>query len=129
VERLAGEDQILRKKWRDSIHIAAILGDTLSLRLSPIPDRHAGSSEKKSAPPRSPNRLSIPPLGWRRRQEKNIDPKPDPGLAQEEDEPGLTELETTPPLSQENGNPCMHTIASKEPKKDRILSNFTKTPV
>jgi hypothetical protein len=39
------------KKWRDSIHIAAILGDTLSLRLSPIPDRRAGSSEKKSAPP------------------------------------------------------------------------------
>jgi len=37
----------------------------------------------------------------RRRQEKNIEPQPDPALAEEEDEPGLTEPETTPDSAQD----------------------------
>jgi hypothetical protein len=60
-----------------------------------IPDRRAGSSEKKSAPPLP--QAEIYRAGWLdRQQEKNIDPQPDPALAQQEDEPALTESEPTP---------------------------------
>jgi hypothetical protein len=55
-----------------------------------IPDRRA---EKKSAPPLP--EVDIYPAAWLgRQQEKNIDPQPHPAVAQEEDEPGLTEPET-----------------------------------
>jgi hypothetical protein len=60
-----------------------------------IPDRRAASSDKKSAPPLP--HAEIYPAAWlREQQEKTIGPQPDPALAQEEDEPGLAEPETTP---------------------------------
>jgi hypothetical protein len=49
-----------------------------------IPDRRAGSAEKKSGPPLPP--AEIYNAAWLgRRQEKAIDPQPDPPLAQQED--------------------------------------------
>jgi hypothetical protein len=60
-----------------------------------VPDRRAGSAEKKSAPPLPP--AEIYPAAWlREQQKKTTDPQPDPALAQEEDDFGLTEPETTP---------------------------------
>jgi hypothetical protein len=60
-----------------------------------IPDRRAGSSEKKSAPPLP--QADIYRAKWlREQQEKTIDPKQDPALAQEEHDPGLTEPAPTP---------------------------------
>jgi hypothetical protein len=60
-----------------------------------IPDRRAGSSEKKSAPP--PTHPGIYAAAWLREQQgKTVDPQPGPALAQEEDEPGLAEPEPTP---------------------------------
>jgi hypothetical protein len=60
-----------------------------------IPDRRAGSAEKKSAPPLPP--AEIYPAAWLgRRQEKTIDPQPDPALAQEEDELRPADPEPTP---------------------------------
>jgi hypothetical protein len=60
-----------------------------------IPDRRAGSSEKKSAPP--PSHPEIYPAAWLGKQQgKTIDPQPGPALAEEEDEPSLAEPETTP---------------------------------
>jgi hypothetical protein len=55
-----------------------------------IPDRRA---EKKSAPPLP--EVDIYPAAWLgHQQEKSIDPQPDPAVAQEEEEPCLTEPET-----------------------------------
>ena len=60
-----------------------------------IPDRRAGSSEKKSAPPLPP--ANIYQAAWLgRRQDKAIDPQPDPPLAQEEDVLGPAVPEPTP---------------------------------
>ncbi|MGB8534768.1 MAG: hypothetical protein WCD57_00015, partial [Acidobacteriaceae bacterium] len=60
-----------------------------------IPDRRAGSSEKKSAPPLPP--AEIYPAAWLgRQQQKAIDPQPDPALAQEEDELRPADPEPTP---------------------------------
>jgi hypothetical protein len=60
-----------------------------------IPDRRAGSSENKSAPPLP--QADIYRAEWLREQQaKTIDPQPDPALAQEGDDPGLTEPELTP---------------------------------
>ena len=55
-----------------------------------IPDRRASSAEKSSAP--SLPEVNIYPTG--RHQEKSLDTQPDPAVAQEEDQPGLTEPET-----------------------------------
>ena len=60
-----------------------------------IPDRRAGSSEKKSAPPPTHPEIYAARLAWRA-VGKTTDPQPDPALAQEEDEPGLAEPEPTP---------------------------------
>ncbi len=63
-----------------------------------IPDRRAGASKSKSAPPPQPNFYQA---AWRRRQEgENIDPESTPSFAQEEDEPGLTGPEPTPEPTQ-----------------------------
>jgi hypothetical protein len=67
-----------------------------------IPDRRAGASDNKSTPP--PTQADIypaasaprPAVGLSRQQEKNLDPQPDPAHAQEQEEPGLVEPETTP---------------------------------
>ena len=57
-----------------------------------IPDRRAGSSQTKSAPP--PSQADIYPAAWLRDQEgKTIDPQPDPAIVGEEDEPGLADPE------------------------------------
>ena len=51
-----------------------------------IPDRRAGSSEKKSVPP--PTHPEIYAAAWLGEQQgKTTDPQPGPALAQEEDEP------------------------------------------
>ncbi len=64
-----------------------------------IPDRRAGASQKKSAPPLpEPNFYQA---AWRRQQEgENIDPEPTPSLSQEEDAPDLTGPESTPEPTQ-----------------------------
>ncbi len=154
-----------------------------------IPDRRAGSSENKSAPP--PTHPDIYAAAWLGGQQgKTIDPQPGPAFAEEEDEPGLAEptpgsagdapsrrgitpalpstpasppsptalaprkqrhrrlmppcsfllqtpeapslekgtpLPDTAELLKENGHPCTHCQRPKRTKKDRILSNFTKT--
>ncbi len=60
-----------------------------------IPDRRAGASKSKSAPP--PPEPNFYQAAWRRQQEgENIDPEQTPSLAQDEDEPGLTGPEPTP---------------------------------
>jgi hypothetical protein len=62
-----------------------------------IPDRRAGSSGNKSAPPHS--QPDIYPAAWLRRQQqgKTIDPQPGPALVdEEEDEAGLAEAEPSP---------------------------------
>jgi hypothetical protein len=62
-----------------------------------IPDRRAGSSGNKSAPP--PSQPDIYPAAWLRRQQqgKTIDPQPGPALVdEEEDEAGLAEPEPSP---------------------------------
>jgi hypothetical protein len=67
-----------------------------------IPDRRAGSTEKKSAPPLPHADIypsACPPrpaVGLGRQQEKAIDPQPDPAFAQEEDEAAPAEPQTTP---------------------------------
>ena len=60
-----------------------------------IPNRRAGSSENKSAPPLP--QADIYPAAWLgRQQEKAGDPQPDPALAQEEDELRPAEPQPTP---------------------------------
>jgi hypothetical protein len=60
-----------------------------------IPDRRAGASDNKSTP--QPAQADIYPAArLRRQQEQNLDPEPDPALAQEQEEPGLAEPDTTP---------------------------------
>jgi hypothetical protein len=94
-----------------------------------IPDRRAGSSEKNSAPPLP--EVDIYPAAWLgRQQEENIDPQPDPAVAQEEEEPGLTEPET--PLHSA-GNPPLPPVPTPSPKPSGFASRFnspetTSTP-
>ena len=60
-----------------------------------IPDRRAGSSDKKSAP--TPSQPDIYPAAWLRKQQgKTIDPQPRPARVEEEDEAGLVEPEPAP---------------------------------
>jgi hypothetical protein len=60
-----------------------------------IPDRRAGSSENKSAPPLP--QADIYQAEWLREQQgKTIDPQPDPAVAQEEDDLGPSRHEPTP---------------------------------
>jgi hypothetical protein len=60
-----------------------------------IPDRRAGSSDKKSAPP--PSQPDIYAAAWLRQpQGKAIDPQPGPALVDKEDEAGLAEPEPAP---------------------------------
>jgi hypothetical protein len=60
-----------------------------------IPDRRAGSSENKSAPPLP--QADIYPAAWLgRQQEKAIEPQPDPVPASEQDDLGPSQHEPTP---------------------------------
>jgi hypothetical protein len=67
-----------------------------------IPDRRAGASENKGAPPLPKADIypaACPPrpaVGLHEQQGKTIDPATDPAPAQEQDDSGLTEPEPTP---------------------------------
>jgi len=88
-----------------------------------IPDRRAGASEKKSVSPLP--QVDIYPAAWRRRQqEKNVDPQPDPALAQNEDEPGLTEPES--PLHSV-GNPPPPPNPIFNPSESAFASRFSSS--
>jgi hypothetical protein len=100
-----GREQVLARLWEianlgPEMTRGSITGQVKALSMivamqSLIPDRRAGSSEKKSAPP--PSHPEIYPAAWLGEQQgKTIDPPPDPALAQEEDEPGIAEPEPTP---------------------------------
>ena len=100
-----GREQVLARLWEianlsPEMTRGSITGQVKALSMivaiqSLIPDRRAGSSEKTSAPP--PSRPEIYRAAWLdEQQRKTIDPPPAPALAQEEDEPGLAEPETTP---------------------------------
>jgi hypothetical protein len=100
-----GREQVLARLWEianlgPEMTRGSITGQVKALSMivamqSLIPDRHAGSSEKKSAPP--PSHPEIYPAAWLGKQQgKTIDPQPGPALAQEEDEPGLAEPEPAP---------------------------------
>jgi hypothetical protein len=98
-----GREQVLARLWEianlgPEMTRGSITGQVKALSMivamqGLIPDRRAGSSEKKSAPP--PTRPQFYAAAWRAEQQgKTLDPQP--GLAQEEDEPGLAEPESTP---------------------------------
>ena len=91
-----GREQVLARLWEianlsPEMTRGSITGQVKALSMivamqSLIPDRHAGSSEKKSVPP--PTHPEIYAAAWLREQPgKTIDPQPGPALAQEEDEP------------------------------------------
>jgi hypothetical protein len=98
-----GREQVLARLWEianlaPEMTRGSITGQVKAISMivamqGLIPDRRAGSSEKKSAPP--PTRPQFYAAAWRAEQQgKTLDPQP--GLAQEEDEPGLAESEPTP---------------------------------
>jgi hypothetical protein len=100
-----GREQVLARLWeianlRPEMTRGSITGQVKALSMivamqGLIPDRRAGSTEKKSAPP--PTHPEIYAAGWLREQRgKTIDPQPGAAPAQEEDEPGLAEPEPAP---------------------------------
>jgi hypothetical protein len=90
-----------------------------------IPDRRAGSSENKPAPPLPP--AEIYNAAWLgRRQDKAIDPKPDPTNVQEEDEPGPAEPETTPAAAADAPPPPAMPIGPAYDRRQSVsLTSFT----
>jgi hypothetical protein len=112
-----GREQVLARLWEianlgPEMTRGSITGQVKALSMivameSLIPDRRAGSSENKSAPP--PTHPGIYAAAWLREQQgKTIDPQPDPALAQEEDEPGLAEPEPTPGPAGDTPPPPRH---------------------
>jgi hypothetical protein len=98
-----GRDQILARLWEianldPEMTRGSVTGQVKALSMivamqSLIPDRRAGSSEKKSAPP--PTHPEIYAAAWLGEQHgKTINPQPGPPPAQEEDD--LAEPEPTP---------------------------------
>jgi hypothetical protein len=107
-------EQVLARLWEiaklsPEMTRGSITGQVKALSMivaieSLIPDRRAGSSEKKPAAPLP--HAEIYPAAWLgRRQEKNIDLQPDPALAQEEEEAGLTEPQPTPGWAEDAPTP------------------------
>ncbi|MGB8535548.1 MAG: hypothetical protein WCD57_03975, partial [Acidobacteriaceae bacterium] len=110
-------EQVLDRLWEiaklsPEITRGSITGQVKAIAMivaieSLIPDRRAASSEKKSTPPLPHAEIypaacpTRPAVGLGRQQEKTIDPEPDPALAQEEDDSGLAEPETTPNSAQD----------------------------
>jgi hypothetical protein len=104
-------EQVLDRLWEiakmaPEMTRNSITGQVKALQMivameSLIPDRHAGSSENKSAPPfphPEKHPAACPPCpaaGLCRHEGHNLDHQPDPALAQEED-PGLNDPEPTP---------------------------------
>jgi len=126
-------EQVLDRLWEiakmsPEMTRGSITGQVKALAMivameSLIPDRRAGSSEKKSAPPLP--QANIYPAAWlRRQQEKNVDPQPDPALAQDEDEPGLIEPET--PLHSV-GNPPPPPNPIFNPSESAFASRFSSS--
>jgi hypothetical protein len=126
-------EQVLDRLWEiakmsPEMTRSSITGQVKALSMivaieSLIPDRRVGSSEKKSAPPLP--QVDIYPAAWRRRQqEKNVDSQPDPALAQDEDEPGLTEPET--PLHSV-GNPPPPPNPIFNPSESAFASRFSSS--
>jgi hypothetical protein len=86
-----------------------------------IPDRRAGSAEKKPAPPLP--EVDIYRSAWLPGQQgENLDPQPDSALAQEEDELGRTEPET--PLHSV-GNPPPSPNPVSQPSESDFASRFS----
>ena len=99
-----GREQVLARLWEianlgPEMTRGSITGQVKALSMivameSLIPDRRAASSQKATAPPLP--QADIYQAEWLREQQaKTIDPQPDLALAQEEDDPGLTEPELT----------------------------------
>jgi hypothetical protein len=143
-----GRDQVLARLWEianlgPEMTRGSITGQVKALSMivaieGLIPDRRAGSSEKKSAPPLP--QPGIYRAAWLdRQQEKNIDPQPDPALAQEEDEAacpacpgvpwgvpwGLTESEPTPgPAEDAPPPPAMPLGPAFDPSESAFVNHF-----
>jgi hypothetical protein len=97
-----GREQVLARLWEianlsSEMTRGSITGQVKALSMivamqGLIPDRHARSSEKISAPP--PTQPEIYAGAWRREQQgKTTEPQPNSPLLQEEDEPGVVEPE------------------------------------
>jgi hypothetical protein len=91
-----GREQVLARLWEianlsPEMTRGSITGQVKALSMivamqNLIPDRHAGSTQKKSVPP--PTHPEIYSAAWLRKQPgETIDPQPGPAIAQEEDEP------------------------------------------
>jgi hypothetical protein len=141
-------EQVLTRLWEianmgPEMTRSSITGQVKALSMivameSLIPDRRAGSSKKKSAPPLpKPDFYRAAWLG--RQQEKNIDPQPDPALAQKEDDPacpacpgkpwgvpwGLTESEPTPgPAEDAPPPPVMPLGPAFDPSESAFVNHF-----
>jgi hypothetical protein len=102
-----------------------------------IPDRRAGSSDKKPVQPSSqaeidpaacppcPSRRAVEPavgLGWQ--QGQTMDIPPEPALAQEEDEPGLAEPQTTPGSA---GDVPSHPVTAVDPGESAFANRFSSS--
>jgi hypothetical protein len=89
-----------------------------------IPDRRAGAAENKSAPPFLRAEIH-PAAGLGRRQGETIDPSPSPSLAPEENEPGLSDIETT--TSSLGNTPPSHAMPPSpffEPSEPALANSF-----
>jgi hypothetical protein len=88
-----------------------------------IPDRRAGSSENKSAPPLP--QADIYRAQWLREQQaKTIDPHPDPALAQEEDGLGPPGPETTPTAAADAPPPAAKALGPAYDRSESVFANL-----
>jgi hypothetical protein len=124
-------EQVLDRLWEISkmspeMTRGSITGQVKALAMivaieSLIPDRRAGSAEKKPAPPLP--EVDIYRSAWLPGQQgENLDPQPDSALAQEEDELGRTEPET--PLHSV-GNPPPSPNPVSQPSESDFASRFS----
>jgi hypothetical protein len=100
-----GREQVLARLWEianlgPEMTRGSITGQVKALSMivaieNLIPDRRAGSSEQKSAPPPKPPQIYA--SAWLRKQQGNTTgPQACPAVIQEEDEPGFAEPEPIP---------------------------------
>ncbi|MGB8537074.1 MAG: hypothetical protein WCD57_11705 [Acidobacteriaceae bacterium] len=88
-----------------------------------IPDRRAGSSERKSAPPLPP--AEIYPAAWLgRQQEKAIDPQPDPPLAHEEDVRSPAEPKPAPAAAADAPPPPAMPLGPAYDRSQSVFANL-----
>jgi hypothetical protein len=92
-----------------------------------IPDRRAGSSDKKSAP--TPSQPDIHPSAWLRRQQENaIDPQPGPALVDDKDETFLAEAEPASGSAADAPPPPGPIVDPSEPAFANRLGSSEATP-